>query len=230
MRMWQTIRASSLARHSHNSPYVALVLSGSYEEAGDLGRFHVRAGDVLLHDRFEAHIDRFAAAGATVLNLSLRPGQVFAPGAGAVSDPDLVARQAEQSRSAATELLLSLVQRCAAKIADWPDKLAADLIHDPSIRLSAWAEEEGLAPWTISRGFAQVFGISPEAFRARVRSRQAWKAVQRTERPLAEIALQSGFADQAHMTRSVKQVTGMSPQAWRLANRFKTTCFPIAKT
>src|SRR5581483_2157593 len=189
------------------SPYVALVLSGSYEEAGDLGRFHVRAGDVLLHDRFEAHIDRFAAAGATVLNLSLRPGQVFAPGAGAVSDPDLVARQAEQSRSAATELLLSLVQRCAAKIADWPDKLAADLIHDPSIRLSAWAEEEGLAPWTISRGFAQVFGISPEAFRARVRSRQAWKSIQRTERPLAEIALQSGFADQAHMTRSVKEVT-----------------------
>jgi AraC-like DNA-binding protein len=215
MRMWQRIGGGTLARHSHESPYLALVLAGSFEEAGDLGRFQVRAGHVLLHDGFEAHIDRFGAMGATVLNLPLRLGQSFCPGAGTVADPDLIARHAEKSRMEATEMLLSIIDPCCVRVADWPDKLAADLIRDPSTRLSAWAEEEGLAPWKVSRGFTQVFGISPEAFRARVRARQAWKAIHRTEQPLVQIALQSGFADQAHMTRSVKQVTGMSPRAWR---------------
>ncbi len=67
--MWQTIRSSVFNRHSHEHAYAAIVLSGGYEEAGDHGRFKVQAGDVVLHERFEAHINRFSASGATVLNL-----------------------------------------------------------------------------------------------------------------------------------------------------------------
>jgi AraC-like DNA-binding protein len=75
----------------------------------------------------------------------------------------------------------------------------------------------------VSRGFALVFGISPEAFRARTRARHAWKAILMSDEPLAKIAAHLGFADQSHMTRSVKQMTGMGPRAWRdAANRFKT--------
>jgi AraC-like DNA-binding protein len=37
------------------------------------------------------------------------------------------------------------------------------------------------------------------------------------------IAAHLGFADQSHMTRSVRWLTGMAPQAWRFpANGFKT--------
>jgi AraC-like DNA-binding protein len=44
-----------------------------------------------------------------------------------------------------------------------------------------------------------------------------------SKEPLAKIATDLDFADQAHMTRSVKQLTGTAPQAWRhAANRFKT--------
>jgi hypothetical protein len=43
--MWQSIRASALGRHVHEEAYAALVLSGGYEEAGDHGRFQVKAGD-----------------------------------------------------------------------------------------------------------------------------------------------------------------------------------------
>jgi AraC-like DNA-binding protein len=69
-----------------------------------------------------------------------------------------------------------------------------------------------------------VFGVSPEAFRARIRARHALKSIQNTEAPLASIAAELGFADQSHMTRSVKQLTGIGPQAWRssAANGFKT--------
>ena len=44
---------------------------------------------------------------------------------------------------------------------------------------------------------------------------EAWLAIARTHTPLAAIAADTGFADQAHMTRSVKDVTGASPGAWR---------------
>jgi AraC-like DNA-binding protein len=223
MRMRQIIRASFLKRHVHAEPYAALVLSGGYEEAGDHGRFLVNAGDAIFHDAFEAHLDRFWKQGATVLNLRLAPAGCCATGVGRVADPDLVVRVAESDRSAAANLLLSIAVRRTPQLADWPDELAAILMECPTLKLSEWGEEKGIAPWTISRGFAQVFGVSPEAFRARVRARKAWKAVQGTAAPLAAIAAELGFADQAHMTRSVKELTGLPPQAWRPgANRFKT--------
>ena len=56
-------------RHCHDDPFVAVVLSGGYQEAGDEGRWNVRPGDVLIHHAFESHLDRFDHRGAEVLVL-----------------------------------------------------------------------------------------------------------------------------------------------------------------
>ncbi len=223
MRTWQTIRNATLLRHNHQQSYAALVLSGAYEEAGDQGRFQVEAGDVVLHDCFEAHLDRLSPSGARVLNLRLLPTLSFKPGVARVADMDLLVRTAELDRTEAAGLLLQMIEQRTPKPADWPDELAVLLIQDPSLGLSSWASQKGLAPWAVSRGFAKVFGISPEAFRARARARRAWRAIGMTQEPLAKIAAHLGFADQSHMTRSVKRTTGMAPLAWRAAaNGFKT--------
>jgi len=100
--------------------------------------------------------------------------------------------------------------------ADWQDELVAALMRNPSLKLSQWGEENGIAPWAVSRGFALVFGVSPETFRARIRAHHALRFIQDTAAPLASIAADLGFSDQSHMTRSVKQPTGIGPQAWRL--------------
>jgi AraC-like DNA-binding protein len=229
MRMRQIIRTSSLARHVHADAYASLVLSGGYEEAGDQGRFKVNPGDVVFHNRFEAHLDHFYEDGATVLNLRLAEGRWYSPGTARVADPDSVARVAEMSCRDAVGLLLSCAIRWTPELSDWPDQLAAQLIENPSLQLSEWSEENGLAPWTVSRGFAQVFGVSPEAFRARTRARLAFRSIQERQMPLAMIAAELGFADQSHMTRSVKQLTGAPPHAWRsAANGFKTAPRPTA--
>jgi AraC-like DNA-binding protein len=223
MRMCQTIRTSFLERHVHAEAYCALVLSGGYEEAGDQGRYHLQAGQVVFHHRFEAHLDRFFKRGAVILNLHLPEGCSYKPGIAKVAAPDSVVHSAERSRDDAVELLISTATTVKLTCVDWPDELAEALIHNPSLKLSQWAEEKRLAPWTVSRGFAQVFGVTAEAFRARARARRAWKAIQDSPEPLAEIAAHLGFADQSHMTRSVKQLTGRGPQTWRTAaNRFKT--------
>ena len=221
--MWQTIRASALGRHGHEKAYAALVLSGGYEEAGDHGRFRVKAGDVIFHEQFEAHLDRFSETGAVVLNLGLPVGCSYTPGISRAVDPDSVARMAERSCRDALDLLFSVAISRTPQPADWPDELAAALMLNPSLKLSLWGERKGIPPWAVSRGFGLVFGVSPEAFRARIRARRALKSIQNTQAPLASIAAELGFADQSHMTRSVKQLTGIAPQAWRsAANEFKT--------
>jgi AraC-like DNA-binding protein len=223
MRMWQKIRASALGRHVHEEAYAALVLAGGYEEAGDHGRFQVNAGAVVFHGQFEAHLDRFSETGAVVLNLRLPIGCSYTPGIARVADADAVARAAERSCSDAIDLLFSAAIREMPRPADWPDELAATLMKNPSLKLSEWGEKNGIAPWTVSRGFALVFGVSPEAFRARTRARRALNVIRDTQAPLATIAAELGFADQSHMTRSIKQLTGVGPQTWRsAANGFKT--------
>jgi AraC-like DNA-binding protein len=223
MRRWQTIHIREMGRHVHAESYAALVLSGRYEEAGDHGRFQVQVGDAVLHDRFEAHLNRFAAAGVEILNLDLPEDCACVSGVAGVPDPDGVARVAERSAREAVELLLETARSRPPALVDWCDALAAELIANPSLRLFCWAAQKGLAPWTVSRSFARVYGISPEAFRVRARARRAWHAICGDATPLAGIAAELGFADQAHMTRSVRELTGRPPRAWRLAaNGFKT--------
>jgi AraC-like DNA-binding protein len=223
MRMWQTIRAPAVGRHVHVKAYAALVLSSGYEEAGDHGRFRVKAGDVIFHGQFEAHLDRFSETGAAVLNLPFPVGYSCTPGVAQLADPDTVARAAERSWRDAVELLFSLAVSRKLQPVDWPDELAVALMRNPSLKLSQWGEANGIAPWAVSRSFGLVFGVSPETFRARARARHALKRIRDTHAPLASIAVELGFADQSHMTRSVKQLTGIAPQAWRsAANGFKT--------
>jgi AraC-like DNA-binding protein len=222
MRMWQRISASEFTRHAHSGSYAALTLDGEYEEAGDLGRLRVRAGDVVLHERFEAHVDRFTTRGAVILNLKLPSGVRFQPGLGCVADPDAVVRSAEHNRSDAARMLILITQLKRAGMMDWPDRLAAALIENPSLCLAEWSAAHALKPWAVSRGFNAVFAITPARFRARSRARQGWKAIVTRGESLARIAAELGFADQAHMTRSVKILTGRSPAAWRSASEFKT--------
>lgn len=202
-------------RHSHSYAFAALVLKGGYEESGDAGRFEVRAGDVILHDRFEAHCNRGSTFGAVILHLALPTDAEFPSGAGQIADPDLIAREAERRPASAAALLLRTTQMKAPHFRDWPEQLAAELAHNTSLNLTAWSNERGIAPWTLSRGFESVFGVSPSGFRAVARARRAWKAIRASGEPLVDIATRLGFADQAHMTRSVRQLTGNAPRDWR---------------
>ena len=215
MRVWQTIPPPLIGRHVHTRACAALVLSGCYEEAGDSGRHRVQAGNVVLHEAFEAHLDRIPTSGAVVLNVPLPAQYAFRSGVGSVEDPEAIVRLVEKGDSEAAALLLLSTELSEPEFQDWPDELAASMAQNASVNLFAWSEAKGISAWDRSRSFAKVFGISPCAFRARARTRQAWRAIRRTSTPLSAIAAQFGFSDQAHMARSVKTMTGRCPSAWR---------------
>lgn len=212
---FQTLTAGGrIARHRHATGYAALVLSGGYVEAGDRGRFHASPGQVLIHGAWESHMDAVSVAGATVLNLPFAGEVAF--GTGEVADPDVLARIAERDVAEAAGLLGESLRAAGAAADDWPDRLAARLRTDPATVLEMWAEAEGLAPETVSRGFRQAFGTTPKRYRAEQRALAAARALARRADPPAGLAAELGFADQAHMSRAVSALTGLSPGRLRV--------------
>lgn len=215
----QRLTRGELPRHRHAEGYLAVVLSGGYEEAGEGGRRQAAPGDVIIHHAFEAHLNRVPGRGAVVLNLPLL-GR-FPTGFGRVADPDAIARAAERDPMAALEALATAFAPARAPDADWPDDLARLLATQPAC-LQAWAEARGLSPEHLSRGFRKVFGVAPQRFGLEARARAAAADAATSDAALASIAFDRGFADQAHMTRAVAAVTGRTPGAWRISSPFKT--------
>jgi AraC-like DNA-binding protein len=205
-----------LARHRHREPFAAVVLSGGYEEAGDTGRHRVRAGDVVLHRAFESHNDAFDRAGARVLVMP-PPAAWASVSRGRVDDPDLLARLAERDPGEAVAALAEAFAPVAAPPIDWPDSLAQALRADPDLCLADWAAARSLHPGSVSRGFRQLYGLSPSAFRLVQRTHRALEAILRTDDPLSDVAQACGFADQAHMSRAVVRLTDIPPARLRRA-------------
>ena len=163
--------------------------------------------------RWTAHRDRFGARGARVLNL---PGFAkLPPGAGHIADPDAAMRLAERDPVAAAVYVRDNFRPGAERRDDWPDLLADALAADPDILLMSWADDMRLDPASVSRGFARAYGVTPKRFRLEARTRRALAALPSWRGSLAEFAADQGFADQAHLARSVVAMTGMAPVRFR---------------
>lgn len=84
-----------------------------------------------------------------------------------------------------------------------------------SVRVSALARLVHKHPDHLARLFRQRVGATiAEYVRAR---RVAWAADQLTwtARPIVEVALDAGFADQSHLTRAFRQLLGITPAGYR---------------
>ena len=203
-----------LPRHRHREAYAAVVLAGGYVEAGDQGRMRVAAGHVLLHRAYEAHKNEFARAGAVVLNLQLPAADL--PTLACCRDVDLLARLAARDPREASAALTDTLTPATAQLSDWPDLLARQLRSDPHLEIGRWAAQHRLAPQSVSRGFRAAYGISPQRFRLEARARRALLRLATWSGTLAGLAAEYGFADHAHLSRTLVSMTGIPPAAMRL--------------
>jgi AraC-like DNA-binding protein len=210
----ETLDPELVPRHRHAAGYATVVLRGAFEEASFAGRFAARPGDVLLHGAFDCHMDRKTSRlPMQILRLPWMDNSL--EGHFQVPDADSLARLAEQDLDeAVTALRGALCPRPAVDL-HWTESLALTLRTERQVRLEEWAESEGLAPETVSRGFSKAFGVSPKVFRLEARARRAWSAIRTTEKSFTAIAYDLGFADPAHMTRAVRDLTGAPPSHWR---------------
>lgn len=221
--MEQRLEPGRWPRHHHRSAYAAVILSGGYLEAGGFGRWRAEAGDVLIHPPFDAHQNQLDGC-AWVLNIPLAPTSALPPVLRA-NDLDAVIRVFRRDPREAAGLLSPTDVRQAA-IEDWPDLLAADLVSDPGLSLGDWAQMHDLASATVSRGFRRTFGITPSSWRVERRARSAWRDLVCGTAVLAEIAHDHGYADQAHLCRDIRALTGASPALWRRVKWVQDTLVP----
>ncbi|WP_459710025.1 AraC family transcriptional regulator [Paraburkholderia sp. 2C] len=86
------------------------------------------------------------------------------------------------------------------------------------VTLDELAATSGIPPFRLLRAFQQSVGLTPHAYQTQTRIRAACRLL-RTQHALADIAVTTGFADQAHLTRTFKAIMGMTPGQYREAFR-----------
>jgi AraC family transcriptional regulator len=93
------------------------------------------------------------------------------------------------------------------------DFMLAHMSQDLS--LDMLAQQIGFSAYHFARLFRQTMGESPHQFVLRLRGEQAQRLLKETDEPLAQIALECGFANQSHLTLVFKRQFGVTPRTYR---------------
>ena len=83
-----------------------------------------------------------------------------------------------------------------------------------TVSLAELSAVAGLSPFRLTRLFKAAAGLPPHAYQIQLRITQAQELL-RAGRPIAEVALDCGFADQSHLTRAFKRNLGFTPGRFR---------------
>ena len=87
------------------------------------------------------------------------------------------------------------------------------------LKLVRLAQALGTSPRSLQRHFRDQLGISPKRFATLRRFEETCRRLRRSPpASLVDIALSSGYADQAHFTREFRSLIGVPPRRW-LAKR-----------
>jgi AraC-like DNA-binding protein len=78
------------------------------------------------------------------------------------------------------------------------------------VTLQALSRIAGLSAFHLCRVFATAVGMPPHAYQTQVRVRRA-RSLLRTGLPISQVAVATGFTDQAHLTRHFKRIVGLTP-------------------
>jgi AraC family transcriptional regulator len=100
----------------------------------------------------------------------------------------------------------SVLRRCK-------DLMEANIEED--IRLGDLARDAGMSSSHFIRSFRESTGQTPYQFLLQQRVKRAQSLMRDPRASLTEVALASGFADQHHLARVFRRITGMTPSGYR---------------
>ena len=165
------------------------------------------AGALLTGGSMDAWTDRFddlrVAVGAVGDEVVARVREVMAP------DP-----HAEDAHLAAVEVLADLV-RSVGPIDDeggTVNEVVELSEEDPSITdVAALCRATGLSERALQRLTRRRLGLTPRWLIQRRRLHEACERLRSGHTTIADVAAELGYADQPHLTRDVRSVTGLTP-------------------
>lgn len=89
--------------------------------------------------------------------------------------------------------------------------------NDRRLSVAEMARTVGLSESWFAHAFKKTTGKTPLQWQLGQRIERAQTLLAEGDLTLADIAAQLGFSDQAHLTRTFRQITGETPAAWRRA-------------
>jgi AraC family transcriptional regulator len=150
--------------------------------------------------------------------------ELFAALRGAFNDergsPEERLRRASAILQAVEEPRLHARAYVRGGLAPWQVRKVSSFIEtnlEGPIRSKNLASIVRLSPCHFSRVFRNSFGDSPSEYVIRRRIERAKGLMLSTDAFLSQIALDCGFADQAHLCRLFRRIVGESPATWRRA-------------
>ena len=233
---------SHLSRHAHEQPTICYVMRGRFTEYSGGQAVDCASGTLKVMPAGEPHSNRFIGVATRGLRIDVDPSRlgdspaiaralderVHLNGGPAAAVARRLLREVDRDDDAARltteglalELLGTLTRERLPRISTAPAwaRRADDLLREGfPVRpaLSDLARQVGVQPATLARGYRAAFGCTIGERVRTLRVEAAARALARTDIPLAEIALQAGFYDQAHFTNVFRRMWGMTPAEYR---------------
>lgn len=234
--------ARKLPEHSHHFACFSILLSGDYSQYFGQKIVSYKPPTVLFHPAGLTHRDELGKGGGHFLFIEMEPRWIECLREySAVPTVDMSAQGGDLtwlalrlyrefhepdacSPLAVEGLVMAMltdVTRIRAKgerqKPRWLRR-AVDLIQEEyrqNLTISGVAAEVGVHPFHLSKVFQQFYHQTVREFVNRRRVQFACQELTKSEKGLAEIALEAGFADQSHFTRVFRQVMGVTPRTLR---------------
>ena len=205
-----------------DSPYVECIWRGQADKDHTVmcpadGRWNVRIArmngkvDVLLEGPMAQAVPKTHVEGIEWIVIKLKLG-VYIP---SVSAKHLLVRDVTLSPVVGDSFRLNHVTLPFFDFENadgFVDRLAHHelLVVDPIVTATLHDQPVALASRTIRHRFVQTIGLPPSAVRQIERARQALTLLQ-TGVSIPDVVYQMGYADQSHLTRSLRRFMGYTP-------------------
>ena len=234
--------ARKLPSHSHELAYFCLLLNGNYWEQSGRKRITYKPLTVMFHPPGTTHIDEVGPGGGRFFSVEVKSEWMdrLRECVGAIDldsslhEGDLawlamrLYREHKQADACSMLTIEGLVLEMLATVGRMRDigeqhgpawlPRAMDLLNSEfrnNLRVKDIANEVGVHPFHLSRVFRTIHRQTIGEYVHKLRVSYACERLALPENDLAGVALAAGFADQSHFTRVFKNVTGITPGAYR---------------
>lgn len=231
--------------HAHDRSSLTLVLRGVVEERVGARTDRGTAFSVVVKPSGVEHADDFGSMGVEALRVELSAGDDSWAGCGSRSWQWIHAGSVSKgligvlrtlrepggawsrsrtpvpaSDASLEDLLLETVaalpeaERAPRVPPRWLARVRESLSEE-CVPIRILAEREGVHPVALARLFRLRYGASPSSYRRLARARRAAALLTGTRTPIADVALEAGYSDQAHLTRELRSTLGITPRTAR---------------